>query len=80
MTGYSCFTFWIALFFCAINGYEATGQNVFYKQTADFIPVAILVATMAILKSNSPCPNESFLLIYPVWPMRIEVDHFTSQG
>ena len=52
----------------------------FYKQTADFIPVAILVATLAIMESNSPCPNESFLLIYPVWQMRIEVDSFTIQG
>ena len=36
MTGYKFSTFWLAQFFCAINGYEATGQKVFYKQTADF--------------------------------------------
>ena len=35
MTGYGCSTFWLAKFFCAMNGYEATGQKVFSKQTAD---------------------------------------------
>ena len=35
MTGYWCSTFWLALFFCAINVYETTGQKVFCKQTAD---------------------------------------------
>ena len=37
MTGYRWPTFWRAQNFCAINGYDARGQYVFCKQTADLV-------------------------------------------
>ena len=83
MTGYSCSSFWLAQFFCAINGYGATGQKVFCKQISELCPAwpsDVIRNENAILELNSPYPNETFLLIYPVWQMKIEVDSFTSWG
>ena len=42
MTGYVCSTFWLAQIFGATNGFAATGQNVFSKQTADLGMMAVM--------------------------------------
>ena len=54
MTGYVCPTFWLAQIFGATNGFAATGQNVFSKQTAD-------LGMMAVMKLPIPMASKHYL-------------------
>ena len=60
MTGYVCSTFWLAQIFGATNGFAATGQNVFSKQTADLGMMAVMTGQGTI---GSKAPEGSKNLI-----------------